>query len=67
MKVLRQRINRKGKREVVVELEAKDKLVAFQEDRHYRLGGQVEDIVAGHVILEASHTYWCSVAQEWVQ
>lgn len=65
MKVLRERINKRGKREVVVELDADEKLMSFKDDCYYQLGGQVEDVVQGHVITESDRVYWCSVSQEW--
>jgi hypothetical protein len=66
MKILRERINKQGKREVTVVLEGEDHLMCFREDRHYRLGGQVDDIMQGHVIIESECTYWCSIQQAWV-
>lgn len=65
MKVIKQKINRQGKRELTVVLDEKDYLMSFRDDGFYRLGGQVEDVVAGHVITEAEGVYWCSVTQEW--
>jgi len=65
MKVIKQKINRQGKRELTVVLDEKDYLMSFRDDSFYRLGGQVEDVVAGHVITESEGVYWCSVTQEW--
>jgi hypothetical protein len=36
------------------------------EDAHYKLGYPVYDVVAGHVIRDASRVTWCSAQQEWV-
>ena len=66
MRILKEKLNRSGKREVVVELEPEDKLMSFRDDRFYRLGGQVDDIMAGHVITQSDCTYWCSIEQKWV-
>ena len=66
MKILRERINKQGKREVTVVLEGEDHLMCFREDRFYRLGGQVDDIMQGHVITESECMYWCSIEQAWV-
>jgi hypothetical protein len=66
MKILRERINKQGKREVTVVLEDEDHLMCFREDRFYRLGGQVDDIMQGHVIIESECMYWCSIEQAWV-
>jgi hypothetical protein len=56
----------KKKRRVLIELSENEVLMAFNEDYYYRLGGQVEDIVKGHVITESDHVVWCSIGQEWV-
>jgi hypothetical protein len=65
MKTIRERINKQGKREVTVVLEDGDRLMCFRDDRYFRLGGQVDDVVAGHVITESDHVVWCSIEQRW--
>jgi hypothetical protein len=47
-------------------LEDEDHLMCFRDDRHYQLGGQVGDIMAGHVITGSECVYWCSIEQRWV-
>jgi hypothetical protein len=66
MKTIRERINKQGKRVVTVEIDADEKLMSFKDDRFYRLGGQVDEVMAGHVITESDWVTWCSVGQEWV-
>lgn len=66
MKVIKQKINRQGKRELTVVLDEKDHLMSFRDEGFYRLGGQVDDVVAGHVITEAEGVYWCSIEQRWL-
>jgi hypothetical protein len=66
MKTIRERINKQGKRELTVVLEKEDHLMCFREDRFYRLGGQVDDVMAGHVITASDCVYWCSIEQRWV-
>jgi hypothetical protein len=56
----------KRKRRVTVELDHGEYLMAFNDDRLYRLGGQVEDIVGGYVITESRRVHWCSIEQRWV-
>lgn len=65
MKFIRERINKQGKREVTVVLEAEDHLMCFRDDQYYRLGGQVDEVMAGHVITESEHVAWCSIGQRW--
>ncbi len=65
MKKITERINKLGKRVITVELDTDEKLMSFKDDRYYRLGGQVEDVVQGHVITSSDAVYWCSVSQEW--
>ena len=53
-------------RRVTVELHHSDEvLMSFREDNYYKLGGQVNDIVQGHVITESECVYWCSIGQRW--
>jgi hypothetical protein len=52
-------------RRVTVELEPDEYLVSFKDGTYYRLGGQVGDVVRGHIITEAYPVYWCSIAQKW--
>jgi hypothetical protein len=66
MKVLKEKINKRGKREVTVELAEGETLMAFDDNLHYRLGAQHEDVVAGHIITESAPVAWCSYTQEWV-
>jgi len=52
-------------RRVTVELEPNERLISINDDDYYRLGGQVEDVVRGHIITEAYRVRWCSVTQQW--
>lgn len=66
MKITRETVNKRGKRVVTVELEADEKLMSFKDDNFYRIGGQVDEVMAGYVITEAEHVVWCSIEQKWV-
>jgi hypothetical protein len=55
----------KRRRRITVELDHDDNLIGVKEGYYYRLGGQVEDIVQGHVLLESRGVYWCSITQKW--
>jgi hypothetical protein len=53
-------------RRVTVEIHHHDeKLMSFRPDSYYKLGGQVEDVIQGHVIIESDAVYWCSIGQRW--
>jgi hypothetical protein len=65
MKVLHSKTLKNGKIHLLIEVSPKESLVSIHEEEHYRLGGQVEDIVRGHVITEARGVYWCSITQNW--
>ena len=66
MNVKRSRITKAGKRELVVELDSLDeKLIAVAPYRFYQLGGQVDDIMPGHVLLESRSVFWCPLSQGW--
>lgn len=68
MKILSDKTLKNGARRITIELTGdKDtKFMAIKEDAYYRLGGQLEDIVQGHVITESNQVSWCSIGQEWV-
>ena len=48
-----------------VKLEPGERCIIVRDDRHYRLGGQVDDVVSGRCLTQATEVAWCSVAQEW--
>lgn len=41
--------------------------VLVSDDAYYKLGGQVGDIVQGHVIGDATRVSWCSFNQQWYE
>lgn len=53
-------------RRVTVELAPGEYLLSFNDGAYYRLGGQVEDVVQGHVITESYQVTWCSIEQKWL-
>jgi hypothetical protein len=55
----------KRRRRITVELEPGETLINVREGHYYRLGGQVEDVVQSHVLLESRGVYWCSITQKW--
>ena len=55
---------RRGRR-VVVELHDDEVMVTVAKRRHYRLGGQMGDIVSSDVIADAKPVAWCNVQQIW--
>ena len=68
MKIVKDQIatlNRR--RRVTVELDHDEQLMSFRDSRYYQLGGQLDDVVQGHVITESRCVYWCSIEQKWVQ
>lgn len=66
MKILRERINKHGKREAVVVLDAGEHIQAINPDWHYRTGYPIEDVIAGHIILDSVQVTWCSLEQRWL-
>ena len=55
-----------GVRTVTVQLAKDEFLMAFKDDSYYRLGGQIDDVVAVHCITSSPHVVWCSIEQKWV-
>lgn len=37
-----------------------------REGRFYQLGGQMDDVVPGHVLTEARPASWCHLEQKWI-
>jgi hypothetical protein len=66
MKIITEKVNKKGKRVVTVELADGEHIMAAHPDRHYKTGYPLEDIVVGHIILDSVPVTWCSIGQEWV-
>ena len=50
-----------------VKIEPGERVLIIRDDRHYRLGGQVDDVVAGNALTECTEVAWCSVQQEWAE
>ena len=67
MKITKDYTRKDGVRTVTVQLAAGERLMAFKEDSYYRLGGQLDDVVAGYCIIGSSRVYWCSIEQKWVE
>lgn len=38
-----------------------------REDAFYKLGGQMDDVVPGHVLQETRPVVWCHFEQKWVE
>ena len=68
MKILKDDIaTLKRKRRVVVELDPGENLIAIHDDRFYRLGEPLDEVMAGHIIGNAHKVEWCSLKQGWVE
>ena len=66
MKILREKINRRGNREVTVEIEGGERLHAIDPEMHYKTGYPLDSVILGRIILESEPVSWCSFSQEWV-
>lgn len=67
MKIIKESFNKAGGRRVTIDLDKSESLKIVRDDAYYKLGGQVEDIVQSHVVLDSAEVYWCSIGQEWVR
>ena len=67
MRITKDYTRKDGVRTVTVQLAAGERLMAFEEDSYYQLGGQIDDVVAVHCIIEGKRVYWCSIEQKWVE
>lgn len=76
MKIIRSTPKANGVTRLVIELEAGESmrtcrqgqsLVLIDPDAHYSLGEPMrEDIIAGHILADATRVHWCSIQQKWV-
>lgn len=57
----------KGKRQITVAAPkgGKFKVMLIHEDGMFRLGGQMDDIVPGHVLTETVEVCWDHHSQKW--
>ena len=66
MKIIKDEIaTLKRGRRITVELAPNEVLTNIKDDAYYQLGGQVDDVVRGHVIIDMRCVYWCSITQKW--
>lgn len=67
MKILSDKTLKNGARRITIELTGdKDtKFMVIKGDAYYRLGGQVEDVMQGYIIIDSNPVYWCSLTQKW--
>lgn len=66
MKAIREQILKDGSRNVTFNLLPGEMIrQPFHEERYYKLGCQVDDIVSGGVLIDAEEVYWCNFEQKW--
>jgi hypothetical protein len=66
MKITKDYTRKDGVRTITVQLAKGEKLMEFKDDSYYRLGGQIDDVVAVHCIIQGKRVVWCSIEQKWV-
>lgn len=67
MKIIGERVDKRGKRIVTVELGKGESVVGIRENSFYDLGEPLNgEVVASHVIAGIQEVTWCSVSQKWV-
>ena len=75
MKIFNSRPRPDGKVRLFVELDADEHLRSYRDgqalvlidpDAHYKLGEPMhEDVIAGHILADATRVHWCSIEQKW--
>jgi hypothetical protein len=66
MKITKDYTRKDGVRTITVQLAKGEKLMEFKDESYYRLGGQIDDVVAVHCIIQGKRVVWCSIEQKWV-
>lgn len=66
MRIKRERINKAGNRELVVELDGSNtQILQVDPAGFYRLGNGIDDVVSGHALVGSVRVSWCDIAQAW--
>ncbi len=65
MKIISAKAIKGGQRVVVEVSDDETMLLSLAPNTFYQLGGQVDDIVASHVLMEMQEVSWCSISQKW--
>lgn len=66
MKIISEKIV-KGKRRITVEVETDETILAFDQNKHYRLGYPLEDdVLQADRLLNSVPVFWCDIEQKWV-
>lgn len=66
MRIKKERINKAGNRELVVELDGSDtQLLQVDPAGFYRLGSGIDDVVPGHALVGSVRVSWCGISQSW--
>lgn len=66
MNVVSSKTLKNGKVRMVIDADSTEKLIALHDDRFYKLGYPVEEVVQSHIIEDAQQVTWCPLGQEWV-
>jgi hypothetical protein len=66
MKIIKDTVNRKGKRVVTVELDQGELIRSLRPLAYYKLGYPFEEVVQTHIVEDAYEVTWCPLGQEWV-
>lgn len=65
MEVSRRLMKKSGKVRVTLDLAPGERYVVLKDERFYKLGYPIEDVVPAHVIADATSVSWCPVSQKW--
>lgn len=67
VKTISEKLLPDGRRRVIVELAADEKLLPIKDRSYYRLGEPLDgDVVGGHILGSAREVSWFPIEQKWV-
>lgn len=66
MKIVATKKMANGNLQYTVNVSPDEKLMAVNENAHYKLGGQLEDIVNSDVLTESRPVFWDIFTQTWL-
>ena len=58
--------DRRGKRTASVPLKEGEHVIIVKPGAFYQLGGQMDDVVPSHVLLDTSLVTWDHFSQKWI-
>jgi len=67
MNITKSKQNANGTTTLTVTIKPGETLIALQEDAFYELGEPMDDVINGHILIDAKRVTWCPLEQKWIR